>query len=198
MTSLALQVFGVVTESNYSGKAPPIHPKNHLYLFPASNFGHSHGKQQAGPLHRFISVSGLLLARKSSESSWKTSVLSCSYRSEARPGRSSKSGIPPACVSAAFVCSFLVLFNQASWKESKAITWHYFDFAVSQQLLENFISTAETSRTWKNCGNCERIDLRFVGLFLCSSPGINCWLLEETGYWVRWSDPAMSVSCTYP
>lgn len=173
-------------------------PQNHLSLFPTSNFGHSRGKQQAGPWHRFISVSSPLSAQKGTESSWKTSVWSRSHGSEGSLGRRSRSGMPLACVSvhtvstAAFVCGFLMHFNQASWKESKAIMWCYFDFAVSQQLLENFIFTAETSSMWKKCGNWECIDLHFVGLFLYSSLGIYCWLLEETGYWVRWSDPAMS------
>lgn len=94
---------------------------------------------------------------------------------------------------AAFMCGFLMLWK-ASWKESKAVTWHYFDIAMSQQLLENFISTAGTSSMWKKkkktCGNWECIDLHFVGLFLCFSLSIYFWLWEETGYWVRWSDPA--------
>jgi len=49
----------------------------------------------------------------------------------------------------------------------------------------------------KKSGNRECIDLHFVGLFLYSSLGIYCWLMEETGYWVRCSVPAVSAWCTY-
>lgn len=141
MTSLTLRVFGVVTESKYSGKMPLIHPHDYLSLVPSSSFG----RQQAHPLHTFISVSGLLLALKESESSWKIRVQAMTKLwVRCKPGRISNSGMSLACASvhsigtAAFVCGFLLLFNKASWKGSKAIMWHYFH-------------CSESAATWKLC-----------------------------------------------
>lgn len=73
------------------------------------------------------------------------------------------------------VCFPNALLQSQLKKKRNAIVWHYFDFSVSQQLLEKFISTAETSSKWKNCGSWECINLPFVGLFLYSSPGNYCW-----------------------
>lgn len=194
MTSLALQVFEVVADSNYSGKMPLIHSKT---VFPYSQFlTLATAMADSRPIHSSLCqvCSGY----------WR-GVLLENKRAVVQPWGRGKPGVKQQ-VRNAFCLGFSaqhlhscfrVWFPNAlqqSWKESKTIMWHYFAFAVSQQLLENFKSTTETSSTWKNCGN------RMHWLTLCGSV-LELFprhlLLEETGYWVRWSDPVASGWCTY-
>lgn len=71
-----------------------------------------------------------------------------------------------------------------------ALFWHCYESAATWKLYIYCRDLFYVEKKKKHCGNWECIDLHFVGLFLCSSLSIYFWLWEETGYWVRWSDPA--------
>lgn len=70
---------------------------------------------------------------------------------------------------AAFMCGFLMLWK-ASGIESKAVTWHYFEIAMSQQLLENFISAAGTSSMWKKAAVIENALTYTLWVCSCALP----------------------------